>query len=90
VRLTFDSNILIYTLSRADPRHAASLLARATRADCVLTLQSLAESFRAITTKLRFDPREAKREVDGFRFAFPVCAAGEVGPSGRTAVRQRV
>jgi predicted nucleic acid-binding protein len=79
VRLTFDSNILIYTLSRADPRHAAaaSLLARATRADCVLTLQSLAESFRVITTKLRFDPREAKREVDGFRFAFPVCAAGE-------------
>jgi predicted nucleic acid-binding protein len=79
LRLTFDSNILIYTLSRAGPRHAAvaSLLSRATRADCVVTLQGLAESFRVITTKLRFDSRQAKREIDGFRFAFPVCAADE-------------
>jgi predicted nucleic acid-binding protein len=30
-----------------------------------------------ITTKLRFDSRQAKREIDGFRFAFPVCAADE-------------
>jgi len=79
VRLTFDSNILIYALSRADLRHAAaaSLLARATRADCVLTLQSLAECFRVITTKLRLDPRQAKSEIDGFRTAFPVRSAVE-------------
>jgi predicted nucleic acid-binding protein len=79
LRLTFDSNILVYTLSRADPRHAAaaSLLARATRADCVQTLQSLAECFRVITTKLRLDPRQARAEIDGFRTAFPVCTADE-------------
>jgi predicted nucleic acid-binding protein len=75
--VTFDSNILVYTLSRGDPRHptAASLLARATGGDCVQTLQSLAECFRVLTTKLRFDPHQARQEIDGFRTAFPVCAA---------------
>jgi predicted nucleic acid-binding protein len=79
LRLTFDSNILIYTLSRADPRHAAaaSLLVRATRADCIQTLQSLAECFRVMTARLRFDPRQARVEIDGFRTAFPVCTADE-------------
>jgi predicted nucleic acid-binding protein len=77
LRVTFDSNILVYTLSRGDPRHptAASLLARATGGDCVQTLQSLAECFRVLTTKLRFDPHHARQEIDGFRTAFPVCAA---------------
>jgi predicted nucleic acid-binding protein len=75
--VSFDSNVLIYTLSRGDPRHpaAASLLARATRGDCVQTLQSLAECFRVLTTKLRFDPGQARREIAGFRTAFPVCSA---------------
>lgn len=77
MRVTFDSNVLIYTLSRGDPRHAAaaSLLARATRGDCVQTLQSLAECFRVLTGKLRFEPRRARREIDGFRTAFPICSA---------------
>jgi predicted nucleic acid-binding protein len=77
--VTFDSNVLIYALSRGDPRHsaAASLLARATRGDCVQTLQSLAECFRIITTKLRFDPGQARCEIDGFRTAFPVCTADD-------------
>jgi predicted nucleic acid-binding protein len=79
LRVTFDSNVLIYTLSRGDLRHAAaaSLLARATRGDCVQTLQSLAECFRVLTTKLRFDPSQARQEIDGFRTAFPVCAADD-------------
>jgi predicted nucleic acid-binding protein len=51
------------------------LLARATRGDCVQTLQSLAECFRVLTTKLGFDPRRGRREIEGFRTAFPVCAA---------------
>jgi predicted nucleic acid-binding protein len=77
--VTFDSNVLIYALSRGDPRHsaAASLLARATRGDCVQTLQSLAECFRIITTKLRFDPGQVRCEIDGFRTAFPVCTADD-------------
>jgi len=79
LRVTFDSNVLIYTLSRGDDRHfaAASLLARATRADCVQTLQSLAECFRVLTNRLGFDPRQARQEIDGFRTAFPVVAADE-------------
>lgn len=77
--MTFDSNVLIYALTRGDPRHAAAafLLARATRVDCVQTLQSLAECFRVLTTKLRFDPQHARQEIDGFRTAFPVCAADD-------------
>jgi predicted nucleic acid-binding protein len=57
LRVTFDSNVLVYALSRRD-RHvaAASLLARATHGDCVQALQSLAECFRVLTAKLRFDP----------------------------------
>jgi predicted nucleic acid-binding protein len=80
LRVTFDSNILIYTLSRDDPRHvaAAALLARATGGDCVQTLQSLAECFRVLTTKLRFEPPRARREIDGFRTAFPVCVADTI------------
>jgi predicted nucleic acid-binding protein len=79
LRVTFDSNILIYTLHRGDPRHlaAASLLARATGGDCIQTLQSLAECFRVLTTKLRLDPHQARHEIDGFRTAFPVCTAEE-------------
>lgn len=77
MRVTFDSNVLIYTLSRGDPRHASAayLLARATRGDCVQTLQSLAECFRVLTTKLRFDPERARQEIEGFQTAFSVCAA---------------
>jgi predicted nucleic acid-binding protein len=79
LRVTFDSNILVYTLSQGDPRHAiaASLLARATRGNCVQTLQSLAECFRVLVTRLRLDPQEAREEIDGFRAAFPVCAADD-------------
>ena len=79
MRFTFDSNILIYTLSRGDPRRvtAASLLAQATRGDCVQTSQSLAECFRVLTTKLRFDPRQARQEIDAFRTAFRICIADD-------------
>jgi predicted nucleic acid-binding protein len=75
--VTFDSNVLVYAFSRGDPRHAsaACLLARATRGDCVQTLQSLAQCFLVLTTRLRFDPRRARQEIEGFRTAFPVCAA---------------
>jgi predicted nucleic acid-binding protein len=77
--VTFDSNVLIYTLTRGDPRHASAayLLARATRGECIQTLQSLAECFRVLTAKLRFDPRRARQEIEGFRTAFPVYAADQ-------------
>jgi predicted nucleic acid-binding protein len=79
VRVTFDSNILVYALSRSDRRHlaAADLLARATAADCVQTLQSFAECFRVLTAKMRFDPRTTRQEISGFRMAFPVVTADE-------------
>jgi predicted nucleic acid-binding protein len=69
--VTFDSNVLIYTLSRGDDRHlaAASLLGRATRAELGEALPSL--------DAVGFDPRQARQEIDGFRTAFPVVAADE-------------
>lgn len=77
MKVTFDTNVLIYTLGLGNPRHAAaaSLLARATRGDGVQTLQSLAECSRVLMGKLRFEPRRARREIDGSRTAFPVCSA---------------
>lgn len=77
--VTFDTNVLVYTLSHGDPRHAraAGLLARGTRGECILTLQSLGECFNVLTRKLGLGPVRAKEEIDGFRAAFEVVAAAE-------------
>lgn len=77
--VTFDTNVLVYTVSRDDRRHmrAAELLARATRNDCILTLQSLGECFHVLTRKRHMSPSEARREIDGFRAAFRVHSAVE-------------
>jgi predicted nucleic acid-binding protein len=53
--MTFDSSVLIYAVSRSDPRHltAAELIDRAARGDCRQTLQSLAECFSVLRRKYR-------------------------------------
>ena len=72
-RLTFDSNILIYAADRdAGSRHEAAqaLVARAAYADCVLTLQALAEFFAVATRKKRVSPASAIAFVDGWQMLF--------------------
>ena len=80
MRFTFDTNILIYAIdSDAGERHriALDLIHRAAGRDCVLTLQSLAELFRALTGKYRLAPERAAEIVQEWRDAVPIVAADE-------------
>lgn len=77
-RLTVDTNVLVYAADRdAGPRHqtARALLARATHADCVLTLQALAEFFAVVTRKSGFSAPEAAVFVDSWHEMFTVVSA---------------
>ena len=77
MRVTFDSNVLIYAVSRSDPRHAAAtdLIDRASQGDCWQTLQSLAECFNVLSRKYRIPAIEAYGWVQSFQRLFPVVAA---------------
>ncbi len=77
-RLTFDSNILIYAADRdAGSRHelAQALVARAARADCVLSVQALAEFFAVATRKTGVSVAAAIGFVDGWQALFRNVAA---------------
>jgi len=75
--VTFDSNVLIYAVSRSDPRHATAtaLIDRAARADCRQTLQSLAECFSVLSRKYRLPAGEAYGWVQSFQRLFAVVPA---------------
>lgn len=79
MRVTFDTNILVYAVSRSDRRHAAatSLIDRAARADCCQTLQSLAECLNVLSRKHGVPMADAEGWVWSFRRLFPVIAAAE-------------
>jgi len=80
-RFTLDSNILVYAADASEPvRQAAAIdiVARAARRDCVLTPQSLAEFFHAITRKRIVPVAEAARQVQAWAMVFPITqGAGE-------------
>ena len=61
MRVTLDSNVLIYALFGGDRRQgrAVELIERASRADCVQTLQSYGECFRVLVHKHGLDARTA-------------------------------
>ncbi|MBF0610460.1 MAG: PIN domain-containing protein [Magnetococcales bacterium] len=74
-RYTLDTNILVYALdNEAGRRHdiASSLLDRAVTENCILTLQSLGEFFRAVTTKNRVPVTEAADQVRDWMSLFQV------------------
>ncbi len=80
MRVSFDSNILVYAIdARAGARHelAVDLIARAASADCIQTLQSLAEFFSVATRKGKLSPDEARDFVQDWRDVFSVRAANE-------------
>jgi len=81
MRFTFDTNILVYAVDRdAGERHRIALdLVRCARGkDCVITLQALAELFRALTGKRKASPDQATEVVQMWRDAATVFAADEV------------
>lgn len=77
MRLTLDSNILIYALFGGDHRHkrAVELIERASRADCIQTLQSYGECFRVLVRKHGLDARSAAAQITRLRQLFAVTAA---------------
>jgi predicted nucleic acid-binding protein len=77
MRLTLDSNILIYALFGGDHRHgrAVELIERASRADCIQTLQSYGECFRVLVHKHGLDARSAAAQIARLRLLFAVTAA---------------
>ena len=80
MRVTFDTNILVYAAdSKSGEKHlvASDILHRASDADCVLTLQVLGEFFNVVTRKAKCDPAEAEGFVEDWRAVFPVFAADE-------------
>ena len=79
MRLSLDANILVYAAdSEAGERHRAAvdLVRRASRGDCVLTLQSLGEFFHVVTRKGKVAPSNAATLIERLRATFPVQAAG--------------
>ena len=78
LRLTFDTNILVYAAHfQAREKHAiaASLVRRATDADCVLTLQSLAEFYHVVTRKAAIAVTDASPFVSRWAEIFEVATA---------------
>jgi predicted nucleic acid-binding protein len=80
-RFSLDSNILVYAADARDPvrqASAMSLIGRAPYSDCVLTPQSLAEFFNAVTRKGIIPRAEAAAQIGRWRRVFQICA----GPTG--------
>lgn len=78
MRITFDSNVLVYAATDGDPvKHAIAkaLIRRAGDADVFLTLQSLAETFHVLTRKIRVDYDGARRFIDRLSRTFPIESA---------------
>ena len=80
MRVTFDSNVLVYAVDAdAGDKHAIAidLIERAAAADCVFTLQSLAEFFFVATRKAGLAAKAAAAFIDDWRGVFPVVGANE-------------
>lgn len=81
MRFTFDTNILVYAVDRdAGDRHhiALELVKRSRGLDCIITLQALAELFRALTGKGKLSPDRAQNIVQAWRDVAPVFAADDM------------
>ena len=77
-RFSVDTNLLIYSIDTdAGPRHeqARDLMDALADADCVLTLQALAEFFHAATRKSKMPAAEAAALVHDWMELFPVAVA---------------
>ena len=78
VRFTLDTNILFYAVDTdAGAKHeiARSIVGRAAHANCVLTVQSLAEFYHSVTRKRAAESAKAVRLVLRWRQLFATTAA---------------
>ncbi|MDP6623124.1 MAG: PIN domain-containing protein [Alphaproteobacteria bacterium] len=80
MRITFDTNILVYAAdSGAGTKHevAGDLITRATNVDSMLVLQCLAEFFFVATRKAKAEPTVVKEFVTDWREVFAIRGADE-------------
>jgi predicted nucleic acid-binding protein len=80
-RFTLDTNVLVDAHDFADPvrrRLAETLIRDAALVDCVLTLQSIGELFRALTRKLGATPVQAAHAARFYASMFPTAAPSTV------------
>ena len=78
MRASFDTNILVYAVDRAEERKhslAVKVIGWASRADCIFTVQALGEIFNVVTRKTGLDLAEAEGFIDDWRSVFPVASA---------------
>ncbi len=78
MKITIDANILVYAFDRSEAeRHAIArdIVARATNSDCVLTLQSLAETYRTVSRKRIVAPQLAEEYVQALSQRFRIVTA---------------
>jgi len=76
-RLSLDSNILIYAVDARYPQRRASaldILTRASRRDCVLTPQALAEFFQVVSRKTIVPRAAAAALLEDWSLLYPVAA----------------
>ena len=88
-RFSIDTNILVYAADAgAGAKHeqAVTLLHDAAAADCVLTVQALAEFFHAVTRRGGMPMKAAAALVEDWRIQFPV--VGAEGPQLSAALAQ--
>lgn len=91
-RFSVDTNILIYSIDQdAGTRHvhARAVMDRLPDADCVLTLQALAEFFHAVTRKNKMPADEAAAMVHDWMELFPVAVADGRTLTGAIRLKER-
>ncbi len=80
-RFSLDTNILVYAVDRdSGIRHdeAVELVGQAAKSDCVLTIQSLEEFFRATTRNGLLGPAHASAFVRDWLGLFDIASADDV------------
>jgi predicted nucleic acid-binding protein len=79
MRVTLDTNLLVYAFSERGVKHSAAtdLLQRAAGNDCVQPMQTFGEFFHVVTRKHRCPAEDAVGAVVRFRAILDVTAAEE-------------
>jgi predicted nucleic acid-binding protein len=74
VRVTLDTNLLVYATDASSDKHAVAsrLLERAAAADCIQTLQSLGECFHVLRRKRHLGLAIARATIENLRRLFPI------------------
>ena len=74
MKVTLDTNVLVYATDASNEHHAAAakLLERAARADCSQTLQSICECFHVLRRKRHLGLDVAVAAVTNLRRLFPI------------------